>query len=482
MRVLRAQLKRLKESRNLLTADDFWVSENKQKLMKDIACVSESKEESVDFHLIPTSWLHAAHIFVPRGLIRALRPAFSALLVLFVVFAGWSASVSASFYSLPGDILWNFKIAGEKAQMAMATIGVPEEFKKGDKVKRNFEFAERRVEEIKRVTESKDEDSAHRINIAKKQMQKSIDTAVEVIDEEVKKVVKQDPKKAIELAKGAQDGTASIVENLKHATEDASDSKVMKEVSEAVRAASEKGFTPVETVVENINIIDDVEGEVKLDQNVKEDIKDLVSTRLDRVLKDSNKVKDGIESVKDSYATAQETTGQNLSDASTTTAGVEALETNIASSSSLPSAQTGKTPAGSSYPVELDSAVLNDAKEKTRFVEESAQEIKELIEGGKLAEAIGKIKGIDIIAKDAGQILNEARASDGSAGSDDVDEKVVVEQPASSQKGAGSGVKDMATSSSTAVEAQKGDTALNEKGSDIVTGEVDKTKENSNKK
>ena len=80
---------------------------------------------------------------------NVFRPSLIALSSFAVIFSGWIASVSASINSVPGDILYPLKRATEAAQFTLTT---------GTENKTNLqvEFADRRLDEVSKITESSD--------------------------------------------------------------------------------------------------------------------------------------------------------------------------------------------------------------------------------------------------------------------------------------------------------------------------------------
>lgn len=109
---IQEQLKNLKHIEQGFAPDAFWVEKNKQALMTRIE--SEKKEVMS----AQQTW----QFFVPAKMLFAARPVATLVIVSILSVVGWTASVSASYQSLPGDLLYNVKIASEKTQIAFAGI------------------------------------------------------------------------------------------------------------------------------------------------------------------------------------------------------------------------------------------------------------------------------------------------------------------------------------------------------------------------
>lgn len=108
---LRHNLASLREGR--FTADPSWVENNKASLMNRIS----QDQQQTEFETVPL-WRY----LVPARITMAARPLASLVLAVIVSVIGWSASVSASYQSLPGDLLYNVKIATERTQIAIAGV------------------------------------------------------------------------------------------------------------------------------------------------------------------------------------------------------------------------------------------------------------------------------------------------------------------------------------------------------------------------
>ncbi len=388
MQAFKKQLKQLKSAHDLVNPDHVWVAENKKRLMLQIGnMVGDTREKNFLY-----AFRQLVKIFVPSRALRILRPIFTGSMVLLLAIAGWAASVSASFNSLPGDVLWNVKVAAEKTQIAFSTT-------KEEKIKKQLEYAERRVEEVKIVFENNNEKSTdkHR-SAAKKELEKvkeSVRDTVKSADEAVRDTVKSDPTKAVQLALSIENKAGNIsagLDELKEVADKTGDKELVEQVVQTVKETNESAYIPVQSLLEASK-----QPEVVENQKIQDEVKHLVSEKLQGVLDDTEKVKQ-----KAQQGTDENAAGKTPSTTSTAPTGVP---TNTASSviKSLLDSQNVAKDKRAGVPVSPE--LLNQVNEKTREVEKSAQEVRGLIEEGKLNEAVDRIKSLDQITNDAEAIL-----------------------------------------------------------------------------
>lgn len=411
--------KQLQSAKDLLKPDPSWVSKNKNILMNQIRAQATLKQglrkESVSFGGRQWSFDVFIHTFVPQGLVSVARPALTTFLVMLMALAGWSASVSATFNCIPGDMCWSVKVAHEKTQIAFAAVGASKHEKQEIKIKRNFEFAERRVEEIKQLVEGDHGDTSRRVNAANKHLQESISTAVGIANEEVKQKINEDPGKALALAKDTQKETEIITKELKDITanpQTVQNTEVVRQVSEVAQRVDDKILDPIETIVKS---------GIAENGGLKDEVKSLVNGALNTLLEDNEKVKKDA----DSSVLVKSADGSSVllsgSVSSTFALSSSTISTNFISSTVSRTEDTPKIISNSSTnanianqapqttQIPLTSEAKEQVKEKTTEVDNSAQKVKNLIEEGKLQEAFQTIKDLGEITNVAEHILIEAQ-------------------------------------------------------------------------
>lgn len=125
----------LKNLKNDIKPRPEWVSSSRELLLNQIRA-SHKPVEKVGF-------LDTFNIFIGVVRNRAFEPAVVMLLLL-ATFIGSSLTINAAFYSLPGDGLYNVKIALEKTHVALT----PDDQKK---VELKLEFAQKRFNEFDKI-------------------------------------------------------------------------------------------------------------------------------------------------------------------------------------------------------------------------------------------------------------------------------------------------------------------------------------------
>lgn len=137
---------------------ECWKSSNREILMSQIKSQIGSTEAlgyfAYFFNSIKAHWQISKLALKPVGAIAAM---------LVVVLGGGTIGVWASKNSLPGDTLYNVKIASEKAQLGLLTYSTDE------KAKLDITFAERRVQELSQVL-----NDSNRSNVAIKGLEDNL--------------------------------------------------------------------------------------------------------------------------------------------------------------------------------------------------------------------------------------------------------------------------------------------------------------------
>lgn len=373
-RQLKHQLKELGSVHKSINPSGLWIEENKKRLMAQITnTVGAQSTVSVK-----SSFKKLVRTFLPTQFLAVMRPAFTAAMVLVLAFAGWAASVSASFNSLPGDVLWNVKVAAEKTDIALTTS-------KEEKIKKQLEYNERRVDEVKTVFENNDKKSTDKNrDAAKKELAKvkeSVKDAVKSADDAVRETAQTDPDKAVQLALvvgNKADNISAGLDELKEVADKTGDAELVQQVVDTAKETSETAYIPVKSVLEI-----STQPIVVEDAKVQEEVKQLVSVKLDGLLENNLKV---MQIVQGDVGSGSATSTHNAP-AGTSTSTTDTQANN------LPVTEP------------LSAEVINKITSTTQAIEKSAQEVRGLIEEGKLEEAIDRIQNLDQITNDAEAIL-----------------------------------------------------------------------------
>lgn len=148
--------KQLREAESRIQPDAAWVVRTRQDLLKTI-----HRENAV--FLRPTFKERCRSFiltFLPARTIEFVRgPVMAVLSVFGIVIGGSLASVSAAERSLPGDLLFPVKLAGEQARLMIAN-------ESPDKLKLKTEFVGKRMNEMKQIATNDTPDKSKRLKEA----------------------------------------------------------------------------------------------------------------------------------------------------------------------------------------------------------------------------------------------------------------------------------------------------------------------------
>lgn len=215
-----------------------------------------------------------ARIFFGSNWVRqnVFRPSLIALSSFAVIFSGWIASVSASINSVPGDILYPLKRATEAAQMTL-TAGTE------NKTALQVEFADRRLDEVSKITESANADSKNAdVQYAVQEFKNNINNVKDNLDA---LKANASPATVAALAKMVDRKTDEYTTQLNRAAETLPAS-VQPNLESAKKAVEETGVKAVEVMVSHTTSVTSPE---ELKQKLEDKIVQLES----RVMIDDQK-------------------------------------------------------------------------------------------------------------------------------------------------------------------------------------------------
>lgn len=347
---LKEQLKKVKEQNSRRNPDRSWVARNRTKLMSQIG--NTTAEEKPRFRM-EYIW-QMINIFVPGRLTyTVIRPTAVFLLVGAVATSGWIASVGATQNCLPGEICYGVKIAAEKTQELVTVVASSKE----QQAQMHMEFASRRAKEVKKVAQNNTDDVIQQAAVAMEKLEKSVQTASEVIQE----VAEANPEKMIEVAKDMQEKAKEINQNLTDASEQIGNDVNVDVTKQAVKDAS---MVAVETAVHKKE-----EGKTTASD---EEVKEIVMNQIDIVVTDAGNIKNKAEDVVKAMMIVSSTT--NVAPINLTMA---VSSTILTTTSSF---QVGE--------VNRQVVVQDETNQKT------LGEAKTLVDNNHLLEAIEKIKDV----------------------------------------------------------------------------------------
>lgn len=138
----------------------------------------------------------------------AFRPVLASILSIAVVMGGSVSAVSAAINSLPGDALYGVKLASEKVQVAAAGS-------ERTKAELSVAFVGRRMDEVKKIVDSDDPNSAARVDVAVQKMKENLG----VVQERLTSVQENAPESAVSIAKLIDDKSSEYTAVLKKTAE-----------------------------------------------------------------------------------------------------------------------------------------------------------------------------------------------------------------------------------------------------------------------
>jgi len=350
--------------------DTSWVASNRAALLRALPERRVATEKADTVSRVRS----ALHIFLPRSLAVTLRPMVTVALVALLTASGWIASVSASYNSVPGDVLYNVKLATEKTQAAVVSVAGSKE----QKAQLHLEFATRRAQEVKEVVKQNTATPKETTNADVSTAIESLKKSITVASDSVKDVSEKTPEKSIELVKNVNEKTNAIVLTLNEVSKEtavANDVQLTKEVVETTKVVNDVGIKAVEEVVQKQSSGDLVAS--------KEEVQNLVSQKIDTVLKDSKASGDTI---------AQVTLPVPI----------------VTSTPVVLLVPTSTAAAVASTTKEIANAVQK-VNEKTVAVEGTLKEAKQLVQNGELVEAMQKVKEANQVTQEAKQVVVEAQ-------------------------------------------------------------------------
>lgn len=211
--------KEFKNLKNNIKPRSEWVTSNKVLLLNQIKSATKEQVSFVDYF---------------NALIGAFRnqfmePAVVMLLVL-ATFLGSSLTINAAFYSLPGDNLYNVKLALEKTHVALVQDNER-------RVELKMEFAQKRISEFDKIFASADTTSEEK--------KKQIETVVRELKNNVASVSND-----LRRIKSTEDNKDGSSDQVRMAVTVSSQSKdLVKEIDEKISQLPEEEKQQFQVIV-----------------------------------------------------------------------------------------------------------------------------------------------------------------------------------------------------------------------------------------
>lgn len=221
--------------------DRTWMKTQRSILLGQIRATTRqsARERDAAFVRVQKGVNMAWSMFIPQRMAMAARSAMTLLLVCAVAVGGWAATVSASFNSVPGDRLYQVKLATENVQNAVATIVSSDE----ETIKSDINRAKRRAEEIREAVKKVQEDPSRKTKVnkvIKEVAVKELEESVRSAEEKLQHIAEINEDNASDVAKQVSEDTKIIKETLEDAALETPANAVQNEAEEKENAATEE--------------------------------------------------------------------------------------------------------------------------------------------------------------------------------------------------------------------------------------------------
>lgn len=407
MKALKKQLRLIKNYDDLVNPDPIWVARNKEVLMRQIKNTVREEARIPEWRMKVNEHLY---FFKSFHVLSHFKPALTALLVALLATGGWIASVSAAFNTVPGDRLWGVKRAAQKTEVMVKSIGASEQ----KKAQLQLDLAKSRAKEIKKSVEDHttvksqevQKKTTEDLNIAVKDVKEAVAAAAESVNTQVKTVISIDPTVALKMVKDAAKDTSEITKSLAASVSQANnvDASVTKEVIETVKVVNNTSLATMEAVVTQVAVSSTLD--------TVSQAKNLINDKLVEMIKTNEEIRQDVKDVKDSIASS--TLNIDNKTPSGQTEKNDKKEDKLVSTSTVPVAVINTSSTASVIPVVAVSsttALIKEAEQKTQVIQDSAGEIKKIIDNGNLQEAVSKLKTMNEAAGTVQQILVDTKTT-----------------------------------------------------------------------
>ncbi len=370
----KAQFKELHKIAHHVRPQKEWVISNREKLLRQIQNSNAFQSKKIGFFSFLEYWVPKFGVFAP------MRFALVFLIIFGMTISSWIAGVSASNQSLPGEVLYKVKIASENTQLALTAFDGEKKAK--NKAKLQLQFAERRSKEVKQLVAKQDPQATVHVPETIQKLQETIKDA-QVNLNEIKKESNED---VLSLAKTVTETTSVIAKDLKEVSEQSpvenvETAGIVKQVVETSKIVNDTGLAAIEVVLGNKGVVD---------ASSKQEIKELVQEKVDILVQNIQDSKIAVEEVK------------QLSLISTSTFDTKINSTTLLSFSEL-------TQSNLNASTTLRTEEVKKAGESIKEADKVAGELKVLLDGNQVTEAIEKAKTLNTLTTETQQAIVDSK-------------------------------------------------------------------------
>jgi hypothetical protein len=225
-------IKKLRDSK-VAEPDTAWLKRNREILLSQIKAQQSQPVEVFSKDGAKFTW-QAFQLFVP---LRLVYRTVAAVVLIFVLALGTSVTTVWADRSLPGDVLYSWKLTTEKVQLTLTTD-------KEAKTKLNVEFAGKRIQEVQQLREQSDQPVGEQVENIKKTLEsytKNIEAASGNL-EDLKNTKSANAVKVASLVNQQFEQYSEALKQDKAATTEVIDEATIDEAISASEEASNKAI------------------------------------------------------------------------------------------------------------------------------------------------------------------------------------------------------------------------------------------------
>lgn len=393
------KLKSVKMRDGLINPDRVWVLENREKLLHNaresaIQMQAEAQPEKSPVKFVE-HFGEGLNIFFSRRVLSFARAGLTVFLVGAVAVGSWIASVSASYDSLPGEIMYSVKMASESTELLVANMLGSEK----DQVSTILKHASNRVDEYQR---SESEEQATK---AIESLKKKIESSSKSLDEAAKK----SPETAVVVARVIEEKTEEILVSLSE-EESVVGTKLQNDVVNVEGLIQDASIKAMEMIVKKVE-----QKEVGNDVITTDEVKKTITKRIDQLVSDVSKIEE-----------TNNVSSSTINIVKLETASSTELIVNVVLLNSVTSTAATSTMEAASQKVDEATKKVAETNQK---VEEGKMTMIDLIEQNNLSGALSKLKELGGVTTETKLVVTEASNAVNQAAQDAKDVKDAIPVP-----------------------------------------------------
>jgi len=368
-------LKQLHNLNEQIKPDAGWKSGNREILLSQIK--AQTSDAPADNKIL---W-HV--VLAQKFAVAAYKPLGVMILILGVALGGYIMTVGATKNSLPGDFLYPIKLTSERMQVNLAA---------NDEKKANLEitFAERRMEELQKVSAKAKSDSSQKDNlqVSLQKYQESINN----VKNSLSKLEKTDTNVAIKVAKLVDEKAKGYVDILNQQQDANPDLSQTADTAAAITVSKAVGEQALDVIITEFQAGN---SQISMDE-VYQKLDDMTKGLADTIDKDKAQLEQILANKKiaSSFASAD---AKALADKKASEDKDATANTEVKTETATPVAETNVNAAPATQtPVEVQNQevlpTLDELKNKIRDAENILSQARDALVARKIVSAYTKAK------------------------------------------------------------------------------------------